>query len=121
MARHQNIKWVDVEKSLIRNSEKIWSIQQMELTGSELDVIAYDKKINHILFVIVHRIAQKIVAMIMYLLTITEQNPTMQLGAFAALFIYKQNETNYTLVQRMEKSLLVHWTISKTASIIHFQ
>lgn len=44
MQRHSGISWSDVLKRLHLKTEKLWSIGQMELTGGEPDVVAYDKK-----------------------------------------------------------------------------
>ena len=48
--RHQDLKWEDVEKKLIENPEKLWSLNEMEETGGEPDVIGFDKKTNEFLF-----------------------------------------------------------------------
>jgi hypothetical protein len=50
MHRHQEIKWEDVQAKLLSNPEKISSLHQMEVTGGEPDVIAYDQKSNEYLF-----------------------------------------------------------------------
>ncbi len=44
--RHNSIKWSDVETKLIQQPKKLWSINEMELTGGEPDVIDYDKQNN---------------------------------------------------------------------------
>lgn len=45
MKRHKGIGWKNVEARLKQaNSEKLWSLFQMEQTGGEPDVIGYDKK-----------------------------------------------------------------------------
>ncbi len=48
--RHKGIKWSDVEKKLEANSAKLWSLNEMEITGGEPDVIAYDKKKDEFVF-----------------------------------------------------------------------
>jgi hypothetical protein len=40
---HKNINWQEIEEKLIANPEKLWSLNQMEETGGEPDVISYDK------------------------------------------------------------------------------
>jgi hypothetical protein len=40
--RHQGILWEDVLKRLTKQSDKIWSLYQMEETGGEPDVIGLD-------------------------------------------------------------------------------
>lgn len=46
MNRHQGLAWNEVEKKLKGNSNALWSLYQMENTGGEPDVVAYDKKNN---------------------------------------------------------------------------
>ncbi|XVJ65994.1 MAG: DUF4256 domain-containing protein [Lacibacter sp.] len=49
--RHTGIEWKEVEKKLLTKKEKLWSLNQMEATGGEPDVISYDKKTSEYLFV----------------------------------------------------------------------
>ena len=49
--RHENIKWEDVQKKLESNPEKLWSLNEMERTEGEPDVIGYDKKTNEYIFI----------------------------------------------------------------------
>ncbi|PJZ65812.1 DUF4256 domain-containing protein [Leptospira wolffii] len=48
--RHKDIHWADVQAKLEDNSEKLWSLNEMERTGGEPDVVAYDKKANEFIF-----------------------------------------------------------------------
>ncbi|MDB6172972.1 MAG: hypothetical protein JWL59_2283 [Chthoniobacteraceae bacterium] len=48
--RHQGLKWVDVQAKLEANTEKLWSLNEMEKTGGEPDVVAHDKKTGGYLF-----------------------------------------------------------------------
>ncbi|WP_207534136.1 DUF4256 domain-containing protein [Desertivirga arenae] len=48
--RHKGIEWVDVEAKLAGNTEKLWSLDEMENTGGEPDVIAYDDASNEYIF-----------------------------------------------------------------------
>ena len=50
MSRHKGVKWNDVRSRLKKNSEKLWSLAEMERTGGEPDVIALDKKTGEITF-----------------------------------------------------------------------
>jgi len=43
-SRHQGIEWTNVQTKLEANPEKCWSLNEMEKTGGEPDVVAYDKK-----------------------------------------------------------------------------
>jgi len=40
--RHKRLEWDKVQAKLVTNPEKLWSIYEMERTGGEPDVIAYD-------------------------------------------------------------------------------
>jgi hypothetical protein len=51
MHRHKAIKWDDVKNKLITSPEKIWSLNEMEKTGGEPDLIGFDKKTNEYLYI----------------------------------------------------------------------
>lgn len=44
MQRHNGIEWSKVKAKLEANSEKLWSISEMEKSGGEPDVVIFDKK-----------------------------------------------------------------------------
>ena len=48
--RHQGIEWADVLEKLKGNSKKLWSLDDMESTGGEPDVVGYDKKTGEYIF-----------------------------------------------------------------------
>jgi len=48
--RHKEISWQDVEAKLNANSEKLWSLDAMEETGGEPDVVGQDPKTGEYLF-----------------------------------------------------------------------
>lgn len=48
--RHKGIDWTAVQKKLESNPGKLWSLQEMERTGGEPDVVAYDKKADEYVF-----------------------------------------------------------------------
>ncbi len=48
--RHQGLSWDDIQNKLEKSENKIWSLNQMEETGGEPDVIGYDKKSDEYLF-----------------------------------------------------------------------
>lgn len=48
--RHENIKWENVQKKLESNPEKLWSLNEMEKTEGEPDVVSYDKNTDEYLF-----------------------------------------------------------------------
>ncbi|CAG9621457.1 DUF4256 domain-containing protein [Sutcliffiella rhizosphaerae] len=48
--RHKDIEWTNVQAKLNANMEKLWSLNEMENTGGEPDVIGYDKEKDEYLF-----------------------------------------------------------------------
>ena len=40
--RHENLEWINIESKLKANPKKLWSLNEMENTGGEPDVVAYD-------------------------------------------------------------------------------
>jgi hypothetical protein len=42
--RHKGIEWAKVQAKLESNPEKMWSLNEMERTGGEPDVVSYDTK-----------------------------------------------------------------------------
>ena len=50
MNRHQDIEWAKVQSKLDADNSKQWSINEMERTGGEPDVIGFDKKTGEYIF-----------------------------------------------------------------------
>jgi uncharacterized protein DUF4256 len=50
MNRHKGLEWVKVKAKLEDNSERLWSVNEMERTGGEPDVVCYDKKTEKYIF-----------------------------------------------------------------------
>ena len=50
MNRHKGLEWDKVHSKLQANSEKLYSLNEMEITGGEPDVIDYDKKTGEYVF-----------------------------------------------------------------------
>jgi hypothetical protein len=48
--RHTDIKWINVLAKLEKNNEKLWSLNEMERTGGEPDVVGYDTKTGEYIF-----------------------------------------------------------------------
>lgn len=48
--RHKTIEWHAVEAKLKSKPDKLWSLQQMEETGGEPDVVYHDKKAGEYIF-----------------------------------------------------------------------
>jgi hypothetical protein len=51
MHRHAGVKWTAVLSRLEANSSRLWSLQQMEQSGGEPDVVGLDKRTGECLFV----------------------------------------------------------------------
>lgn len=50
MSRHAGHEWAKVQAKLEANSAKLWSLNEMERTGGEPDVIGHDKKTGEYVF-----------------------------------------------------------------------
>ncbi len=50
MQRHKGIVWESVEAKLIKSPEKLYTLNEMEQTGGEPDVVSYDKKSDTFIF-----------------------------------------------------------------------
>src|SRR5690349_16386152 len=48
--RHKSIEWADVQLRLQASTEKLWSLNEMEKTGGEPDVVANDQKTGEYIF-----------------------------------------------------------------------
>ena len=48
--RHKGIDWVGVQAKLEGDARKLWSLNEMERTGGEPDVVGYDKKTGEYIF-----------------------------------------------------------------------
>lgn len=50
MNRHQDLEWIKVQAKLEANTEKLWSLNEMERTGGQPDVVGQDKKTGEYIF-----------------------------------------------------------------------
>ena len=50
MNRHKGLEWAKVQARLEANTENLWSLNEMERTGGEPDVVGYDKKTGEYFF-----------------------------------------------------------------------
>ncbi len=48
--RHKSFEWAKVQAKLEGNKEKLWSLNEMERTGGEPDVVGVDKKTGEYIF-----------------------------------------------------------------------
>ena len=50
MKRHKGLEWAKIQEKLEQNTEKLWSLSEMERTGGEPDVVGHDKKTGEYFF-----------------------------------------------------------------------
>ena len=50
MNRHNGLEWATVQARLAAKPEKLWSLNEMERTGGEPDVVGYDEKTGETIF-----------------------------------------------------------------------
>jgi hypothetical protein len=50
LSRHKGLEWAKVQARLEANPEKLWSLNEMERTGGEPDVVGHDKKSGEYIF-----------------------------------------------------------------------
>ncbi len=60
MNRHMGIEWAKVEAKLEANTEKLWSLNEMERTGGEPDVVGMIIRRVNTFFMIVQRKVLKV-------------------------------------------------------------
>ena len=51
MGRHEGLEWAEVQAKLEALPEKLWSLNEMEMTGGEPDVVGHDKGTDEYIFV----------------------------------------------------------------------
>jgi len=50
MNRNKGLEWDKVQAKLEANAEKVWSLNEMERTGGEPDVVGHDRKTGEYIF-----------------------------------------------------------------------
>jgi hypothetical protein len=50
MNRHKDLEWAKVKAKLDANAEKLWSLNEMERSGGEPDVVDHDNKTDEYIF-----------------------------------------------------------------------
>ena len=48
--RHKDMEWVKIQAKLVANADKLWSLNEMERTGGEPDVVSHDDKTGEYIF-----------------------------------------------------------------------
>lgn len=49
-SRHKGLEWTNVQAKLEANPEKLWILDEMEVTGGEPDVVGFDKQTGDYIF-----------------------------------------------------------------------
>lgn len=50
MERHKGVEWAKVQAKLEANADKLWVLDEMEVTGGEPDIVDYDEKTGEYIF-----------------------------------------------------------------------
>ena len=50
MGRHKGLEWTKIQAKLEANPDKLWSLNEMERTGGEPDVVGHDKNTGEYIF-----------------------------------------------------------------------
>jgi hypothetical protein len=50
MHRHKDLQWAKIQARLEAHTDKLWSLNEMESTGGEPDVVGYDKTTDEYIF-----------------------------------------------------------------------
>jgi hypothetical protein len=51
MHRHEKIEWAKVQAKFVGKNDKLWSLNEMERTGGEPDVVGFDLKTGEYIFI----------------------------------------------------------------------
>lgn len=76
MSRHKGLKWEKIQSKLESNPEKLWSLNEMEETEGEPDVVDYNQKTDEYLFFDCSRKARNAEAFAMTTLPGNQERPT---------------------------------------------
>ncbi len=106
--RHRGIKWSKVQARLEAHPEKLWSLDKMEQTGGEPDVVRHDKRTGEFLFFDCSRQAPPGRASLCYdeeaLAARKEHKPTgSAMGLAATMGIELLTEEEYFALQELDE------------------
>ena len=73
MNRHQGLEWPKVQANMEANAEKLWSLNEMERTGGEPDIVGHEQATGEYIFLIVQRKVLKVAEV--YATTVKRWNP----------------------------------------------
>src|SRR5215831_4121680 len=48
--RHEGLEWAEVQARLEASAEKLWSLNEMERTGGEPDIVGHDQRTGEYIF-----------------------------------------------------------------------
>ncbi len=88
MNRHKGLDWATVQAKLEANPEKLWSLNEMERTGGEPDVVGHDEKTGEYVFLIVQPKLPKTAEA--FVTTVRRWTPGRKPNRKAALWIWRR-------------------------------
>jgi len=108
MNRHDGLEWARVQEKLIAKPEKLWVLDEMEITGGEPDVVEYDQKTGEYIFYDCSAESPKGRRSVCYDLEGLESRKEHQpennaVDMAAAMGIELLNEEQYRRLQQLEK------------------
>ena len=56
MNRHKDLEWAKLQVKLDAGTEKLWSLNEMERTGGEPDVVGHDKKTDEYILIVQRKV-----------------------------------------------------------------
>ena len=88
MNRHEGLEWSKVQAKLEANAEKLWSLNEMERTGGEPDVVSHDKKTGEYIFFDCSAESPK--GRTVFATTVKRWNPEKNINRKIALWIWQR-------------------------------
>lgn len=88
MNRHEGLKWANVQAKLEANPEKLCSLNEMEATSGEPDVVGHDKETGEYIFMIVLLKVQKVAEV--FVTTVKRWSQGKIINQKIALWIWQQ-------------------------------
>src|SRR5699024_10396449 len=93
MHLHHDLKWKNIQPKLERRPAKLWSLNEMEQTGGQPDVVSYDHEADKLIFLIVR---QKV----------------LKVAAVFVMIVRRWNQEQSTNLSRMRLIWPVRWALS---------
>jgi hypothetical protein len=89
MNRHKDLEWANVKAKLEAKTEQLWSLNEMERTGGEPDVVGHDKKTGEYIFLIVQQKA--LTAAEVFVTTVKARNLGKNINRKITLLIWQRS------------------------------